>query len=1016
MMSISIVNPELREEEVKPKDEFVDRQYVKPTSSDEQYEEAPWEHCRDPIIAYLGLRIQDREEFLSRLEEEKQHRIAHELERIKLTRKQFSSHDHKKSLMEKLENAKKEWKNEVTRNVSNFQRGVQSIQKTLQEDPGEVVKKHPVFKRELNEKRRDLLERRRDVESEFPTVQRDLERLWAGWLQLKYQRHSMLIRRLASWGTNQQTQSQPTPVISEGPQSSNVAGGVKLEPTYGLRVSAMYFKKAKGKDIWLGYTHYHKRYTGEFPNQRISMDEILNQDDDNPLMQLCPPDTIRYFHFPTNNMSLIETAIARYYNEMPLTIDGRMPDDPKARKTEKLLAREFWRGQMHGTGGASAGRGRAREDRTSPAQTEQDWARRGGPVHARHMRPRCFIIPRGRLSSFDLFVFFLRRNADPVQGDQSSDSDSPSSPAKPSHLMNKGLFPLQLPPKDKNIALFLPYLHWETSSRRAKMAQVINEAMGYEVKSPSISNIVIEAEKKHLKSGGNPKRQTPRKHKTLLGEYLRTVAKVADEMDYEADERLLRDHVKADPPLHIRRTLDQYYSPTLDDTLQRDKDQVVYRGTKAGRSLHSRNTRVVMVDQLWLWILDDNTIITSFPRRWGRNQLDSSDVHKSLREHLETGRDEIKSIYHLALIIIDQCSHVFFDQTKPLDERPEVMDMFASAIGHVREMTSMAYLNINAEGVLLKEAQGIAEELRIMNKVYTEQLNVVKDFKKHLCHLTGKDTTQGDIAVLKKLLLDIAKNQIAGNDEIVPSDDEGARSKQKVLEVTLHEAEGTLELIKSRQAEIQDLEDSAVRICQQLQDFLYLKQQEASVVNANAALQRADESVRQGRTIMAFTIVTIFFLPLGFFAAFFGMNNAEINGATWMSLNEQITYMFGLSAVIIIISISIAFSAWIRAIIQIILRIPYHVLDEYTQFRNRWAASPLNHVTLEQKTNSWLQHRKNRRLMEQKEKEKKDAEDSPKAAGAAGLPNGSDKAGSAARWLNGSALRRERGRAQGGLV
>jgi hypothetical protein len=37
----------------------------------------------------------------------------------------------------------------------------------------------------------------------------------------------------------------------------------------------------------------------------------------------------------------------------------------------------------------------------------------------------------------------------------------------------------------------------------------------------------------------------------------------------------------------------------------------------------------------------------------------------------------------LALIIIDQCSSVFFDRTKPLDQRPEVMDLFASAIGNV---------------------------------------------------------------------------------------------------------------------------------------------------------------------------------------------------------------------------------------------------------------------------------------------------------------------------------------------
>lgn len=49
------------------------------------------------------------------------------------------------------------------------------------------------------------------------------------------------------------------------------------------------------------------------------------------------------------------------------------------------------------------------------------------------------------------------------------------------------------------------------------------------------------------------------------------LARVADEMDYEADERLLRENVNKNPPLHIRRTLDQYYFLTLEDTSIRDK-------------------------------------------------------------------------------------------------------------------------------------------------------------------------------------------------------------------------------------------------------------------------------------------------------------------------------------------------------------------------------------------------------------------------------------------------------------
>jgi len=44
--------------------------------------------------------------------------------------------------------------------------------------------------------------------------------------------------------------------------------------------------------------------------------------------------------------------------------------------------------------------------------------------------------------------------------------------------------------------------------------------------------------------------------------------------------------------------------------------------------------------------------------------------------------------------------------------------------------------------------------------------------------------------------------------------------------------------------------------------LLQLKQQQAGIMEAKAAKQRADESIKQGRAIVAFTIVTIFFVSL----------------------------------------------------------------------------------------------------------------------------------------------------------
>ncbi|RYP74975.1 hypothetical protein DL771_002623 [Monosporascus sp. 5C6A] len=571
-------------------DEFIDIQYLKPGTSVKDYEREPWKHCRDPTSAYLSLRRQYQSEFLRNLEEPQQRRVNRDLEKIKKVQGQFSSNANKKDLMEKLHRMKKEWRDEVARNLGNFER--EKLKKLEAADKGVTA------------------------------------------------------------------QPQGAARVPETAAPNPVEKGVKLEPLYGLKASAMYFELNGRTNTWVGYDYKHPKYTGRFPNQKISMHEILNEPNGNPLMEECPRDNIRYFHFPTNNMSWVETAIARYYREEPGLIVDHKAYDTNARKTDKLLA---------------------------------------------------------------------------------------------------------------------------------------------------------------------------------------------------------------------------------------------------------------------------------------------------------------------PLIIIDQCSRVFFDRTKPLDQRPEVMDLFASAIANITEMTTITYngfwkalrtgnvekknLDLNPVGILFGEAQDIAEELNIMKRIYIEQLKVVKDFKRHIFDPLGKDS-QGEIVLLKQLLLEMMKNQAASNDGSAPSEgkerDENAK-KAKALEATLHDAEGTIELIESRQAEIQDLEDSALRTNQQLQGLLSLKQQQTSIVEAKTAIQ-------QGRSIMALTIVTIFFLPLGFFAAFFGMNNAEINGSPWMTLYEQIGYMFGLSSIVMLF-ISIAFSLWMRAILRPILgpipRIWYHILDGYTWVQIIW--------------NNWLQDRKNCRLIGHKD-------------------------------------------------
>jgi hypothetical protein len=85
------------------------------------------------------------------------------------------------------------------------------------------------------------------------------------------------------------------------------------------------------------------------------------------------------------------------------------------------------------------------------------------------------------------------------------------------------------------------------------------------------------------------------------------------------------------PPLQLRRTLDQYFYTHLASTSDRDNDQVVYRYTR-----RNPEPKMFMVDQLWLWILNEgivffsefdkffaladwilDTVISCCPQRWG---------------------------------------------------------------------------------------------------------------------------------------------------------------------------------------------------------------------------------------------------------------------------------------------------------------------------------------------------------------------------------------------------------------
>jgi hypothetical protein len=146
---------------------------------------------------------------------------------------------------------------------------------------------------------------------------------------------------------------------------------------------------------------------------------------------------------------------------------------------------------------------------------------------------------------------------------------------------------------------------------------------------------------------------------------------------------------------------------------------------------------------------------------------------------------------------MNQCSTVLFDHAAPADDRPLLLDGFASTIAQlVRTMfrldlylltilwselgtivvkqywrnlerlrlcqsrltdfekidqASGIYLEITTEGILLRELRDIMNELHIIMEIYFQQLRVAKDFSKSLHMLCREESFSDPGDILQEL-------------------------------------------------------------------------------------------------------------------------------------------------------------------------------------------------------------------------------------------------------------------------
>lgn len=204
----------------------------------------------------------------------------------------------------------------------------------------------------------------------------------------------------------------------------------------------------------------------------------------------------------------------------------------------------------------------------------------------------------------------------------------------------------------------MPYLHWETEDNLDEMKEIIKDHEMAKSEKPTDGKNDTKKEKSS---------------------------------DYFKLQDLVRAYLDDKHPLHIRRTLDQFYYHTLKDTDVRDKDQT---GSRYHRKFGLKNKNIItMVDQLWLWVLpgfgnSPATVITSFPQR--SNRVDSSgkrndEKFTSLFSNIiaQTQDRPVENGHDLAEIISSECSRIYFDTMTDRDRSLQFLEIYATSIGEI---------------------------------------------------------------------------------------------------------------------------------------------------------------------------------------------------------------------------------------------------------------------------------------------------------------------------------------------
>ena len=333
---------------------------------------------------------------------------------------------------------------------------------------------------------------------------------------------------------------------------------------------------------------------------------------------------------------------------------------------------------------------------------------------------------------------------------------------------------------DPQLALYMPYLHWDTYSQLKVRSDILRR-------------------RREMKNA------RPVDRKVLTGRSL--------------EHKLIWQFLNlGSSSLHCRRTLDQYGYPALRDIEARDDDQVLYKKTrpakhsssatnpsptqayrdrhkrrherKQAKTLGSDTACVLMVDQLWCWVLAEDVIVTFFaPKERGEDDNGSHLQADVLTNILKAVSGDfavhVDDCYDFAALVVSHSVKALLENGDPSLQIFRVFEEYISELTedqvksfkqfrdthHVEELSVRKgnplpqFLDNSKDLNNLLELRDIEDELTTIQKLLGEQRKIVTEMLeeyKILTERTGKGRIGTSFLIDLDRTLETYEDQVDG--------------------------------------------------------------------------------------------------------------------------------------------------------------------------------------------------------------------------------------------------------------